>query len=503
MAEETTLQRAHRQSQLWPPIYAAVDVFFRRRASGAEPYELTWRLIHVWECVVLTLAQTAISRLMADKDRRKEELRIIREKCYGVGWESSEATIKRRTGAFDGSMDKWIEVLEYVSTVNTDGSGYVTSLGKFLNGKSEADAQDGIAAIDLGPFTSAWARACDVPSGLSREKVIIKNAFKVVNGFRNRLAHVPFPYDPISDVYQGLLTCTEQLFGAEPKPTGPCGALSGCIGFRGHVIKGAIPRESSLVGMADGPLFISDFADKGECGEKWEAKLFIYIDKMLRPYILTRLKDEAGLWEYTRYLAESNAVVTVQEPAYLSYFAIPSDPEYQVESEEALSSAETCPSVTEKPELGESKGKEPVVASMEAVNRAIRNREFPSAIKYLEDLLQRRGDYHVGWLRLGHAKREYAVDLHSKELEADEKQSDGIHQLLQSSLDDFTKAQGHVSAQYRAEAHYHASKSCFRLWQYFERDGWLENARREADEAARLYPDSKYDTWIEYLSSVQ
>jgi len=72
MPEETTLHRAYRQSQLWPPIYAAVDVLLRRRAVDAEPYELTWRLIHVWECVVLTLVQAAISKLMAEKDYRKE-----------------------------------------------------------------------------------------------------------------------------------------------------------------------------------------------------------------------------------------------------------------------------------------------------------------------------------------------------------------------------------------------------------------------------------------------
>jgi hypothetical protein len=502
MAEETTLQRAYRQSQLWPPIYAAVDVFLRRRASGAEPYELTWRLIHVWECVVLTLAQSAISRLMAEKDERKEELRIIREKCYGVGWESSEATIKRRTGAFDGSMDKWIEVLEYVSTVSANGSDYLSSLSQFLNGKSGGDAQDTLCTVDLAPFTSAWARACDVPPGLSREKVIVKNAFRVVNGFRNRLAHVPFPYDPISDVYQSLLTCTEQLFAAEPKPTSRQGALAGCIGFRRHVIKGATPRESALFDAADDPLFIFDFAEKGECREKWNAKLFIHIDKMLRPYILTRLKDEEGWWEYTRYLAESNAVVTVQEPAYLSYFAVPSDPEYLMESEETPSCVETCPSVSEEQEPGGSKGKELAVANMGDVNWAIRIREFAPAIEYLENLLEKRQDYHVGWLRLGHAKREYAVDLYTDQCN-DNHQSDRIRQLLESSLGDFRRAGGHISSQYKAEAHYHASKSHFRLWQYFKDESCLEKTRQEADEAARLYPDSKYDSWIEFLWNVQ
>jgi len=503
MAEETTLQRAYRQSQLWPPIYAAVDVFLRRRASGAEPYELTWRLIHVWECVVLTLAQTAISRLMANEAASEEQLRVIREKCYGVGWESSEATMKKRTGAFDGSMDKWIEVLEYVSTVKATGSAYLSSLSEFLNGKPEASKEPAVTAIDLTKFTSAWARACDIPPGLNRTRVITKNAFKVVNSFRNRLAHVPFPYDPISDVYQELQSCTEQLFEAKPKPTDHQGALSGCIGFQKHVIKGSTPLESIIADGSDSPLFIFEFKDKGSCEEKWNAKLFIHIDKMLRPYILTRLKDEAGLWEYTRYLAESNAVVTIEKSDYPDYLPIPSEHEYLAETEGSPSTKASQPITDTSQQLSQSEAQELAVASMGDVNLAIRMREFAPAIEYLTELLRKRQDYHVGWLRLGHAKREYAVDLHANHASENGAQLEKIRKLLESSLHDFKKAQGHVSAQYKAEAHYHASKSFFRLWQFFEEEDRLDKTRDEADEAAKLYPDSKYDSWIEFLWNVR
>lgn len=500
MAEETTLQKAYRQSQLWPPIYAAVDVFRRRKISQAEPYELTWRLIHVWECVVLTLVQTAVSRLMRNTDEHEKDLRIIREKCYGVGWESSEGTIKKRTGALDGSMDKWIEVLEYVSTVDAGESCYLTSLNEFLNGKANSDNEDATRKIDLTPFTSAWARACDIPSGLNRGKVIVKDAFKIVNSFRNRLAHVPFPYDPLADVYHGLQSCTEQLFDAEPSPTGPRGVLNGCIGFRGHVIKGSTPQESSILDGSDGSAFIFGYTNKGSCDEQWNACLFIHIDNMLRPYILTRLKDEAGLWEYTRYLAESNAVVAIQKPEYLEQLPIPSDREYLTESENEPCTTPETEDPSEKSETADhTQNVGTKVESMGDAIGAIQSRQFAPAISFLEDYLLQRRNYHVGWLRLGHAKREYAVDSHIQS-EADGTQnSERIRELLESSLKDFRKAQEHVSTQYKAEAHYHASKSHFRLWQYFNDDPSKELALEEATEAAKLYPDSKYDSWIEFL----
>lgn len=502
MPEETTLQRAYRQSQLWPPIYAAVDVLLRRRAVGAEPYELTWRLIHVWECVVLTLVQAAISRLMADNDNREEELRIIREKCYGVAWEGSEATIKKRTGAFDGSMDKWIEILEYVSTIDANDSCYLASLKYFLNGSSGQDEKNSTAAIDLAPFTSAWARACDIPSGLSRDKVTIKNAFKVVNSFRNRLAHVPFPYDPIGVVYQGLESCTEQLFSADPNPTSQDGTLNGSIGYRGQVIKGSTLCESPVVEASDSAVFIFEFKNKGLYKEKWNANLFIHIDNMLRPYILTRLKDDAGLWEYTRYLAESNAVVLIQEPTYLEHLPIPSERDYPAESEDGPSVIEPKSVVKEGTESEVPAHGESTIDNKDDADWAIRTRRFAPAINYYEELLKKRKDYHVGWQRLGYAKREYAVDLYIQSESVDDDHIPEIRELLDSSLKDFCKAKGHISAPYKAEAHYHASKSYFRLWQYFKDESFLESARHEADEAAKMYPDSKYDSWIEFLWNV-
>ena len=63
MVQEPFIFRALRQQLLWPSIHAAVDVYQRRRAAAADHYELIWRLVHICECTVITLAAASISRL--------------------------------------------------------------------------------------------------------------------------------------------------------------------------------------------------------------------------------------------------------------------------------------------------------------------------------------------------------------------------------------------------------------------------------------------------------
>ena len=57
----SNMMKAYRQQLLWPSIHSAVDVFFKRRAASAEAYELTWRLIHVWECVAISIAEAVMA----------------------------------------------------------------------------------------------------------------------------------------------------------------------------------------------------------------------------------------------------------------------------------------------------------------------------------------------------------------------------------------------------------------------------------------------------------
>ena len=102
----------------------------------------------------------------------------------------------------------------------------------------------------------------------------------------------------------------------------------------------------------------------------------------------------------------------------------------------------------------------------------------------------------MGWLRLGHARREYAVDLMNQGGDK------GVaEELLRDALAALYQAGEHRDAAYQAEAHYHSSKTFYRLWRLLGDPAQLAQALEEAIEAKGTYPESKYESWIEYLQS--
>ena len=50
------IEKSAEANALSPPVADALGTCFRRRAAGADGYELTSRLIHVWEAVASILS---------------------------------------------------------------------------------------------------------------------------------------------------------------------------------------------------------------------------------------------------------------------------------------------------------------------------------------------------------------------------------------------------------------------------------------------------------------
>ncbi len=492
MDNESALNKAYRQLHLWPPVHAAVDVFMKRKATSAEPYELAWRLIHVWECIAILLAEACTARMMT-LDGYDKHVRTIREKCYGRSWNQSESSFDKWTGALDGSIDRWIEILEYVSTIEIETSSFLSGVTTFLNSSSNEEGKQTL--VDIAPLINAWMKACDVPSGIKAERCSVKVALKTVNSFRNRFAHVPFPYDAVEGVYKTLEMCTEELFSARPYSGSPQGPLCGAIALGENLMKGSLTTTNPIPEQTTKLSFVYGLS-KNSADEVWPTTLFIHVDKMFRPYVLTRLKDSAGLWEYTRYLAESNAVITVGAPKFLDEFPVPAEGEYEAPEDAAIDEKAREDAVAK---AVPSKQDTQVRSMFQAVS-AIRERRFLEAIQYLEGLVRERPDYHVGWLRLGHARREWAVDLrHTAAGDVTPQQLE----LLRTSLESLNQAKDHVDRQYKAEACYQASKTYYRLWRIEKHGTTLDEALKQAYDAGETYPDSKYESWSEYLSNAK
>jgi tetratricopeptide (TPR) repeat protein len=402
----------------------------------------------------------------------------LRERCYGTNWSDTEESIISGQGALDGSIDKWIEILQLVSSSSSEGTRFLQMLRAFLACDQTSLPDKG---VDLGPLVRSWARTCDVPPSVKPELVPVKDAIQAVNTFRNRFAHVPFPYDQLQDVARDLETCTFRLFEVQ-SATSPDSSLSGCFSHKDHLLRGAgFHKTPDAWKGADHECFVW-----GKLGEQdsWDARPFILLDRMMRPYLLTRLKNEAGWWEYTRYLAEANAVTSITNPDLLKLLPRPTEEEYRPKKSEQLV------------QLPEPEANGAIVISVPATQEeafaAIREGKFEAAIEYFTRAVKERPAYHSGWQRLGVAQREWAVRL------MDEEPSKAI-ELMRQSLNSFRHAIGHIDPQYAAEAFYNRSKSHWRLWQVTSNSSELKYSLRDAEEAARKHYEERFLSWVEFL----
>lgn len=74
---------------------------------------------------------------------------------------------------------------------------------------------------------------------------------------------------------------------------------------------------------------------------------------------------------------------------------------------------------------------------------------------------------------------------------------------MHESTESLTHAKKHAEPLYRAQALYQSSKTHYRLWLFEERTEELTKALEDAKTAASLYPDERYESWVEFVTSLQ
>jgi hypothetical protein len=228
------------------------------------------------------------------------------------------------------------------------------------------------------------------------------------------------------------------------------------------------------------------FAWGKEFGEAWAARPFVHLDDMMRPYVLTRLKNEEGAWEYTRYLAEANAVLRVTEPSWPKTLPQPDKAEY-------VSVGQANPAEIEDAKLDADRRIAQPITTRDQAIQALREKNYKPAIEYFQREVKDRANYHSGWQRLGYAQREYAA--HLLEIGRD---AEAISEL-RASIASYDRAINHFDNRYSAEAYYHRSKARWRLWKLTESPEELQGVLSDADIAAHKFYEDRFVGWREFL----
>jgi tetratricopeptide (TPR) repeat protein len=517
MNELQNIERANENNFLWPPIADAVDTFLRRRET-ADAYERIWRLIHIWESIATVLSGAIAARLRHCSSEVPTIHLKVREHLYGATYDKIDHRMKAGQGAFDGSNDKRIEILRMIEKADDLPCNFLRQVKAFLEWsdtrKSEAEEARPSNARFLSnaieSLLNVWKRVCDVPTNASQDATTTVQTIALVNVFRNRYAHVPFPYDPVAPLADALEILTESLFSIEPRPHCYNSVLCGGLVLRQTLWRGGLHTRWRGE-MREETYFVYP---PHKPNVEWPVGPFIYIDPNKRPYVLTRLKDrETGTWEYTRYRAEANSVLSYDAEGILGWMPAPNESEYQQpEDEEVVAAVATGMPPTDA--LGTTTTSEPPTQTPEGIPDAIelvprkrmvstfgealdamRRGDHDLAIPFLERLVEERPNYHIGWLRLGYAQREKAARLAPR----DKDKSLG---LLDASIKSLSNALGHVDPGYRADAFYERSKAYYRRYVVGGQKNDAENAITDGGDARRLSPDTRFQTWMEYFNRI-
>ena len=510
--ELQNLTYANENFWLWPPIADAVQSFLRRR-DDCEDYEKLWRLIHIWESISTTLSNVAVARFVGLS--AETELRKCRENLYGQSYDKNLDQIKSDgQGAFDGSNYRRLEILNVVRKSSLNDSGVLNEIREFLSATQTGaeDANNRIAlSTQIDEFSRAWGRVCDVPRSKSgASDYTVYECLQLINVFRNRFAHVPFPFDPLDALVNSLESLTELVFSVYPLPTKAkdgdrSSALTGCMMRKGDLWRGAQVRSNRNEQHDD-----LEFAFPANSpDERWAAQPFAFVDVSKRPYVLTRLVDaETESFEYTRFWAEGGAITTADISGGLKDIPSISEIEYREQSvavqagtAEVIEPATTDATDSAVVEVESVEARE-VTTYDEAVT-AIREQGYDAAIPFLRSYVEDRPEYHVGFQKLGYALREKAGRIASEapydNVDVRNRMRAEAVNMLHDSYDAFTKATEHPYMDYKASAFYDRSKTSVRLYDLTEDDEHAVNAWVDGNKAARTEDDRRFYTWIEYL----
>ena len=224
--------------------------------------------------------------------------------------------------------------------------------------------------------------------------------------------------------------------------------------------------------------------------EVWEANPLLHLDSMMRPHVLTRVKEH-DFCEYTRFRAEANAVVRVSG-GIVQCLPEPTKSEYVFKTEEPLDHAQPAVASPIAPHQPQPSAPSRELSMSEAIE-AIRSEDYEAAIEFFYKLTCDRPTYHIGWLRLGYARRERAVRI------APDDKSSGIS-LLKLAVQDLEKAAQHIDPEYKALGWYERSKSWYHLARLEPNvEEHRTNCVADAEKAFSLSDEKKFLTWLEHL----
>ncbi len=510
-------------ARILTPIGNAVDAYRSRwLAEKSAHYEHLWRLIHIQEAVVVSLGACVATRLLALWGANTEKLpQLNKLRSLLTGYSDDEESFNEKRSAaescFSGSINAWVSLLSWVARSVSPNSdcAYVKAVGSYLTATPGQNPELAFLPSFRGisPNVNAY-EAAELPR---------IRRFEAINVLRNKIAHVPLPYEQLEKLHLGL---QREVFSALHEDYRPentdlnsikwFSVLRGKLATRACIINGSDKTENNgiTVGSEDGVIFESGLSSE----LKWSIAPFIRPNAELKVSVLFRVPDfdpteERLKIEYHRFAAESNAVKEenlaasclrdwhLQKlPASPRIVELP--PEVIAQTPEPERAVPTLPvdTTTEStiPALPhEVLEPEPAqigpFATKSAAINAFRQGDFEQAI---ELLLKVKNEYSHMWndamaQKLGQAYLRHAVE---------DNMTDETRLSFLRDAETYLKASlRHRDEEYRGIAHYELSKVAYRRFKFTGDHEFMTKAKQEIESALQIVAETRFLTWLEYL----
>lgn len=495
------IRRVVMESRLWPSIHDALDTYYKRRLKEAEGYERLWRLIHVWESTYITTAMVACAAVRADPGCRECWL-SVREELWGMHFDRLRGEfVSQDQGALHGKMERWLSILRHVEQLDSTNTPFLSALRTSLRHKT----------VDVQRFLGMWERVCPPRQVPDPVRCRLIDLFPLLNTFRNRLAHVPFPPTPISELANELEALTVAAWDRgtledgseipEAHNSGKGGWLCGSFAGEGILVRGSQADRHDCKAVEF--VYLPSAVDKKKT-ERLDAAPFLHFGEMHEPHVLTRLlHEEDGRIEYTRFQAERQPIAEHRCVNLSERIPRPTRAEYATAESDAPNEAPTpTPRRESDPVPTSTTGtvQKSTIDQLPPTERAkwyMQNEQFDRAIEEYEMIVKERPIYHIGWGRLAIALRERAARRPPTQL------AEALRDL-DRSLGCLEQAAKHRSPDYKAEVAYYRSKSLWRKWHLTGRSDaeTLRLAVESAIEAARNLSSDFILSWCDYVSKV-
>lgn len=511
--------------RLWTPIANAFDAYRRRLiAERSATYEHIWRLIHIEESLVVTIAGALASRLFSlwsDRPEKNGDLERLKQMVTGVGDRSKidSDTLTIVSSCLRGSIDAWNSLLNDFGQVAREHCAFCKSLSEYLFEESDPN----VGLID------AWRDIAPVPDIYRTARTRI-GRLKAINSLRNKLAHVPISGRTLgklhsalkAEIYWLLTPQSGKLIKAgfdasEDLPTTTfypalVGRLANSCGY----VQGAADVAQLNYAERSSMAHVSyHWTADGENVLIWNATPFVLLDEELKVLLLFRLPldddfyddDNPRKGEYYRFAAEGEPV---QERDVGVAYIRPWLPKSISVSSDTLATpggdSDVC-SISGQGTIGDqpSPKVDLVLAEEESLSDksseylreqsqiAYADRNYPEVVRLLSEL-ENRHDYRYNDVtRLMHGEALWKS--------AQRALPDGSPKarLFREAMHILNAAAQHREPRYSARSKYQLSKVLRHLWELEGNINDLEHAKIEAKEAAQMVYEPQYISWYERI----